>query len=361
MVLPNFRDKPSFQLLLKTLKSLEVKPRSWDDDSAKSLVDRPILSESTVQEFLLGVFKTDFSWFEDTEDEDLGIVTAQEQIDEIVDMASRRLAERCGRSARGQDTRTFRLEVPQHCANDFETQQSTANIELQIREPPLTGDNLGLKTWGSAWTMVQLLPQIGLQPALQRLIDQPRFSKSRVGLEGPELQVLELGAGTGLVGMAAAALWGVNVVLTDLPAIHENLRYNIDINMPAISRVSNGHACAEILDWSDHENALHGWSSKEFEVILAVDPLYDDDHPQLLADTIKQFAKRGKVTVVLTAVPFRDKTTQLLCLELERLMEGNGFKSDYKGENICRDDWESANAREVMVSWALWSGRDADR
>jgi hypothetical protein len=154
--------------------------------------------------------------------------------------------------------------------------------------------------------------------------------------------------------MAAAALWGVNVVLTDLPVIHDNLLYNINVNLPAISDVSNGSACAEILDWNDHENALQGWPSREFEIILAVDPLYDNNHPQLLADTIKQFLKQGSSHFVLTAVPFRDSTTESLCMELEGLMEGNGFKNIYSGENICRDDWESANAQEVMVRWALW-------
>ncbi len=66
--------------------------------------------------------------------------------------------------------------------------------------------------------------------------------------------------------MAAAAIWGVNVVLTDLPMIHENLQYNVNNNMPAISQVSNGHACAEILDWNDRDNALKGWPCNEFEV-----------------------------------------------------------------------------------------------
>lgn len=160
--------------------------------------------------------------------------------------------------------------------------------------------------------------------------------------------------------MAAAALWGVTVVLTDLPVIHENLLYNVDKNMPVISRVSNGQAFAEILDWNYHGDALRDWPSKEFEVILAVDPLYDDDHPEVLASTIKQFSKRGRGHFVLTAVPLRDNTTELLCLKLEKLMQGNGFENVQGGENVCRDDWESANSSEVMVKWVLWLGPDWD-
>lgn len=168
--------------------------------------------------------------------------------------------------------------------------------------------------------------------------------------------------------------------------IHDNLEYNVNANMPAISEMSNGHASAEVLDWKDWENALAGWPSKEFEVgfecpsrpwprsleplhanprfwvqiILAVDPLYDDDHPRLVADTIKHFSKAGRGHLVLTAVPLRDRTTESLCEELDSLMNNNGFEKKCNGENICRDDWESANAKEVMVRWALWLGHDGD-
>ncbi len=91
-----------------------------------------------------------------------------------------------------------------------------------------------------------------------------------------------------------------------------------------------------------------------------MDPLYDYDHPKLLADTIEHFSKRGQGHFVLTAVPLRDKTTESLCREFESLMTANGFENKYNGEDICRDDWESANANEVMVRWALWLGPDGD-
>lgn len=44
--------------------------------------------------------------------------------------------------------------------------------------------------------------------------------------------------------------------------IHDNLQYNVNANMPAISQMSNGHASAEVLDWSDRDN----WPSRQFEV-----------------------------------------------------------------------------------------------
>ena len=54
--------------------------------------------------------------------------------------------------------------------------------------------------------------------------------------------VLELGAGTGLTGIAAAMLGASEVLLTDLPYVMENLRQNI-----ASNSVSNAEAAE--LDW----------------------------------------------------------------------------------------------------------------
>lgn len=109
MGLPGLRSKPAHRDLVKILNGLEIKPKSWDDVPVETITDEPTANENDVQNFLLNVFKTDFSWFED-EDRNSGVITAQEQKDEIVDMASRRLAERCGRS--GKFTFPLVLSIP---------------------------------------------------------------------------------------------------------------------------------------------------------------------------------------------------------------------------------------------------------
>ena len=77
-----------------------------------------------------------------------------------------------------------------------EDEASPTAFELTIREPPLTGDSLGLKTWGSSYVLAQHLPHIG-STSLFRLFDE--------SLGQPPPPVLELGSGTGLLGLAAAA------------------------------------------------------------------------------------------------------------------------------------------------------------
>jgi len=89
-------------------------------------------------------------------------------------------------------------------------------------------------------------------------------------------QVLELGAGTGLTGIAAAML-GASVVLTDLSAVVPLIEQNIRANSAAIMQ-SSGSAIAKTIDWGssfeETHQALGGW---EFSCIVAADCLYNSD------------------------------------------------------------------------------------
>jgi hypothetical protein len=98
-------------------------------------------------------------------------------------------------------------------------------FSLAIREPPLTGDSLGHKTWGSSYALAGLLHEFAAGP-LAHLFPPGAMST-------PE-EVLELGSGTGLLGLAAACVWKANVVLTDLPTIIANLMHNAELNTEVV-------------------------------------------------------------------------------------------------------------------------------
>lgn len=113
-------------------------------------------------------------------------------------------------------------------------------ISLSIHEPSLTEDNVGLKTWGSAYLLAQRLDSIGVE----FLGLNANYRNER---DFP--LVLELGSGTGLVGLAAAAVWKCKVILTDLPEIIPNLQSNIACNKKMIIRLG-GCVEAHELDWN---------------------------------------------------------------------------------------------------------------
>lgn len=68
--------------------------------------------------------------------------------------------------------------------------RSLPEIRFDIREPPLTGDQIGLKTWGTSYVLAKKLEYIGSEYLSTIINSQAPSNHPRV---------LELGAGTGLV------------------------------------------------------------------------------------------------------------------------------------------------------------------
>ena len=136
-------------------------------------------------------------------------------------------------------------------------------LRFDIREPPLTGDNLGLKTWGTAFAVVKRLEEFGSK-YFGHLLEGEKINLNTANTASAKAKVLELGSGTGLVGIAAGTIWGIHVVLTDLPEIEQNLLFNISQNVDAVESMG-GSIQGEILDWKN-PNSLAHYPYAEFEV-----------------------------------------------------------------------------------------------
>lgn len=203
---PQVYQKPAFDDLMATLRSLELAPPIWThksrrDDIIQQQESLASMKKAEVTRYLSTIIGSPLKWIED-----------EDQREEIWEQASKRMSERCGRTAMGEVTRRWPFEDDDPGSEPF---------ELIIREPALTGDSLGFKTWGSSYVLSQHLPELAVS-SLSSLFDKS------LGQSDPT--VLELGSGTGLLGLAAAALWRVPVALSDLPNITENLRVNADRN-----------------------------------------------------------------------------------------------------------------------------------
>jgi predicted nicotinamide N-methyase len=209
----------------------------------------------------------------------------------------------------------------------------TATVELH--EPSLTSDNLGFKTWTSSVLLSKRLS------SLQRYL--PR-SQSRV---------LELGAGTGLVGIAAACIWGASVTLTDLPEILPNLQKNIDRNSEAV-QAYGGNAVALTLDWSDRRNVSID-DDDRYSTIVAADPLYSPDHPQILVDTVHRFLRRTPAARFIVELPLRDGY-QKEREELKSRLIAIGLDVVHEGHEFGIEDWQgrSGEQTEVECWWSIW-------
>jgi methylase of polypeptide subunit release factors len=219
---------------------------------------------------------------------------------------------------------------------------TTPLTPLSIYEPTLTNDNLGLKTWGTALILAtHLLPRL---PAhLPHLFPPTNAPPS----------VLELGAGTGLLGLAAAALWGTEVMLTDLPAIVPNLARNAAANEGAIGE-RGGSASAEVLDWSSVG------PGGGFDIVIAADPLYAPEHAGWLAEAIDGRLGGGEGARAVVGFPLRDETTRGFGEALKLGLGERGFELVREGEKEGFDDWEVNGERaRVHCWWGIWARGEA--
>ncbi|THW94733.1 hypothetical protein D6C90_08011 [Aureobasidium pullulans] len=232
----------------------------------------------------------------------------------------------------------------------FKTQDFTVpsnasgeTIQVRISEPNLTSENLGLETWAASHILASQLHHIG--PKIQF----PTPSSD-------VLPILELGAGTGLVGVTAATLWKQPVVLTDLAPLVPALDANIDLNSEGL-RTANTHMEAGTLDWK-HPTTLivkdQQQPQTQAHVIFAADTIYSEEHPELLANVILKWLVKDKEARFIIAYPLRVCYIDYIREMWERLEEG-GMEAFEEGREEASQDLFND---ERLVEWSVWRWKD---
>lgn len=131
---------------------------------------------------------------------------------------------------------------------------------VKIHDQAVTQDSLGSRTWGAAPLLASRL----LQEHLPHMVQAHK-----------QLRVLELGAGTGLVGLATSRYlndrrdstetFAADVTLTDFnDDVLINLQGNVFLNVKENDKVAI-HVCS--LDWSDPQNST--LDASRFDLIIA--------------------------------------------------------------------------------------------
>jgi predicted nicotinamide N-methyase len=250
-------------------------------------------------------------------------------------------------------TRTF--EIPSNA--------DTA-LSIQIYEDAtVRADNLSLETWGSSFVLARRLHAIQLPHLITSAAPAQNRPRRRTSSTKREVcgRVLELGAGTGLVGISGAAIWKTNVTLTDLAPIVPALEKNIALNRELLD-LSGGSASSGALDWKCPSIlSLHPQSRQmaaqdlpaehnKVPVILAADTIYDSSHPEMLVNVIKTWLKAGLDSRVLIAYPVRVAYLEEI-RELWERIEGIGMELVEEGkEELPKKDWDD----ETLIEWCVW-------
>eukprot|EP00439_Symbiodinium_sp_Y106_P068578 s428_g11.t1 len=162
--------------------------------------------------------------------------------------------------------------------------ESVLAIQEPAFGPPGVEKQLGVEEAGALYT--------GGAPWKAGL-DLARHLPAMANLEFPGHRILELGSGTGVAGLAAAAC-GAHVVLSDLPAATALLERNVELNRHVFQ--SRGSASVKTLDYRE---ALIDPYWHDFDLVLGTDLVWLKD--QCLP--VAQWCKACGAPIFLVSVP----------------------------------------------------------
>ncbi|KAI8642171.1 putative methyltransferase-domain-containing protein [Parasitella parasitica] len=181
--------------------------------------------------------------------------------DERINKAGRLIAHMSGRQAAGAITRTWHIP---YLNSDGVRQE----LLVPLHEPGYIGNGLGAKTWGAAPMMAKKLLQQNIIPDIS------------------DCRVLELGTGTGMVGLICDHLGASEVHVTDYhPRVLENVAYNVELNQSR-AKVSK-------LDFIKvAKGECDEWHNQKFDVVIASDLLYEMEHAEHLPMAVEKLLKK---------------------------------------------------------------------
>jgi len=198
---------------------------------------------------------------------------------------------------------------------------SIEGLKINAVETPNDSRGTGLILWDGAFVLGKYL--------------EKRYGQD--GLRGRT--VLELGCGTGLAGLSAAALGADLVVLTDLEYALENTRANVAVNPLLSSRIR----CCE-LDWFRPDmNVLEGARP---DVVLLADVAWVTELVVPLVKTIAavcDYSKPKQVEILLSHQTRSLRTDELLFEQLR----SHGFSVVKAAPDEYFDGYDGVNIYKV--------------
>ncbi|KAF3937515.1 hypothetical protein ABW19_dt0206662 [Dactylella cylindrospora] len=241
---------------------------------------------------------------------------------------------------------------------DIPTDHSGSTTRITISEPNLRADNLSLETWASSYILAGLLRDFR--------ITFPRSGEQQSN-DGVEiLPILEIGAGTGLVGISAQKIWKQPVVLTDLGPIVPGLRLNIDMNAHIYDQPDSNYGddfsgrCGT-LDWMKPsiltmypDGEIYTSSTTKAQVILAADTVYSDEHPEMLTNVVKNWLAPNPDSRIIIAYPLRVAYLDEI-RDLWSRFEEAGLEAVEEGKKEASEEMFDD---ELLVEWSIWRWKE---
>ena len=145
-----------------------------------------------------------------------------------------------------------------------------------------------------------------------------RFLEEHPELVNSEKRVLELGCGTGLCGLAAAAIGGCDVLLTDLPSV---VAFCTAVNVEANAEL--GRVRCAPLDWLQFQESKGVCfdAAQSFDTVLASDCVWLVELLPTFAYTVAELLGRKRGAVAVLAQTERSRADSTVFASTPQLLE----------------------------------------
>ncbi|KAF8051574.1 hypothetical protein N665_1699s0003 [Sinapis alba] len=209
-----------------------------------------------------------------------------------------------------------------------ELQQYTIrSIESTVVIRQLTSQGLSFQLWPAASTFVTLLDNYRLDPTNSPLA--ATLSSLKPAGSTTPMNILELGSGTGVVGIAAAITLSANVTVTDLPHVLDNLSFNAEANAQTVARFG-GQVHVAPLRWGEADDVEV--LGRNVDLVVASDVVYHDHLYEPLLKTLRLMATakglEGKRLIFLMAHLRRWKKESVFFKKARKVFDVDVIHSD---------------------------------
>ncbi|CAF0740733.1 unnamed protein product [Didymodactylos carnosus] len=148
--------------------------------------------------------------------------------------------------------------------------------------------------------------------------------------EMKDRHIIEIGAGTGLVGLQVCAL-GAHTTLTDREEYVDLMNYNINKNRHLLT----GTVEAQMLFWGDAR-----LNEKEYDYIIAANCVYHSIDLDSLIQTICQLTTTNK-TQLICCYELRNDGIRQLVNEFHEKLKQDKFHIEYVEHEMLRKDYQN--------------------
>jgi predicted nicotinamide N-methyase len=160
-----------------------------------------------------------------------------------------------------------------------------------------------------------------------------------------DARILELGTGTGMVGLMCSELGAREVYMTDYhPSVLKNVARNIELNGCQNVQIHKLDFF-EIAGLTPRTTPIENWENETFDIVIGSDLLYEMDHALSLPHVVSKFMKKAFHFLIPLRARYQEEV-----VTFESIMTELGFTA-FVQEDLEYEEQEAQISQYRYYEW----------